>query len=289
MKRYPFLFLLASLAAFPHLLHAQDEGEPLSARVREEVLSQRNPVTVHVSQKGVTTLEFPAKIKALDANVGGFTQKPGEESGDFYLIPGDNWCSVSALKPGVQQNLNVVLNGKAYALLIQASDENDFTVLFRFPGQATGLAGAKRRAPQKVVTPPRALGLLDKVKGYPLFSKLAPAMFTDMDVAEPTDHCTEENDRFKSTVVRVLRDNGMNALAFEVSLHNKSATDPLNYSPNRLSAAVGPDVYPALTGYGPETIPPGGDATAYFVVTGSPDGSTANDLSVHNNFRVLLP
>ena len=116
-----FLVLLAGSS-----LMAQD----LSYRVRQEILDQRNPVTVNVSMHAVTTLQFPAQIQALESD--GFTQKPNEEAGDFYISPGLNWVSIRSLKPGAAQNLGVVIGGRVYEIMIQTTALNDLAVLFQF-------------------------------------------------------------------------------------------------------------------------------------------------------------
>ena len=116
-----FLVLLAGSS-----LMAQD----LSYRVRQEILDQRNPVTVNVSTHAVTTLQFPAQIQALESD--GFTQKPNEEAGDFYISPGLNWVSIRSLRPGAAQNLGVVIGGRVYEIMIQTTALNDLAVLFQF-------------------------------------------------------------------------------------------------------------------------------------------------------------
>ena len=116
-----FLVLLAGSS-----LMAQD----LSYRVRQEILDQRNPVTVNVSTHAVTTLQFPARIQALESD--GFTQKPNEEAGDFYISPGLNWVSIRSLKAGAAQNLGVVIGGRVYEIMIQTTALNDLAVLFQF-------------------------------------------------------------------------------------------------------------------------------------------------------------
>src|SRR6516165_9747185 len=120
------VLILLSLLAARHLL-GQDN---LSYRVRQEILDQRNPVTVSVSTHAVTTLQFPARIQALESD--GCTQKPNEEAGDFYISPGLNWVSIRSLKPGAAQNLGVVIGGRVYEIMIQTTALNDLAVLFQF-------------------------------------------------------------------------------------------------------------------------------------------------------------
>jgi hypothetical protein len=83
-----------------------------------------------VSTRAATTLQFPAQIQALESD--GFTQKPNEEAGDFYLSPGVNWVTIRSLKPGAVQNLGVIIAGRVYEIMVQTAPINDLAVLFRF-------------------------------------------------------------------------------------------------------------------------------------------------------------
>ena len=112
------------------LLSVRVFAQDLSYRVRQEILDQRNPVIVNVSTRAVTTLQFPAKIQSLEGD--GFTQKPNEEAGDFYISPGLNWVSIRSLNPGAAQNLGVVISGRVYEIMVQTAALNDLSVLFQF-------------------------------------------------------------------------------------------------------------------------------------------------------------
>ena len=112
------------------LLSARLFAQDLSYRVRQEFLDQSNPVTVNVSTRAATTLQFPAQIQSLESD--GFTQKPNEEAGDFYISPGLNWVSIRSLRAGAAQNLGAVIAGRVYEIMIQTTALNDLAVLFRF-------------------------------------------------------------------------------------------------------------------------------------------------------------
>ena len=112
------------------LLSAKLFAQDLSCRVRTEILDQRNPVTINVSTHAVTTLQFPRIIQSLESD--GFTTKPNEEAGDFYISPGLNWVSIRSLKPGAAQNLGVVIGGRVYEMMIRTTALNDLAVLFQF-------------------------------------------------------------------------------------------------------------------------------------------------------------
>lgn len=117
------LLILISLLSASSLF-----ANDLSIRVRDEILDQHNPVVVSVSTRGVTTLQFPASIDALDG--AGFASK-ADESGAFLFTPGRSWVSIQALRPSAQSNLNVVIGGIVFPVLIRATEENDFLVVFR--------------------------------------------------------------------------------------------------------------------------------------------------------------
>jgi hypothetical protein len=112
------------------LLSGRILAQDLSSRVRQEILDQRYPVTVNVSTRAATTLQFPAQIQSLESD--GFTTKPNEETGDFYISPGVNWVSIRSLKLGAVQNLGVVIAGRVYEVMIQTAAINDLAILFRF-------------------------------------------------------------------------------------------------------------------------------------------------------------
>jgi hypothetical protein len=126
------------------LLTGQMIAQDLSSRVRREILDQLMPVTVHVSMRGITTLQFPDTIQALESD--GFTQKPNEEVAAFSISPGLNWVSIRSLQEGAVQNLGVVIKGKVYEILIRTVTENDFSVLFYY-------ATAKPARAQRVWSP----------------------------------------------------------------------------------------------------------------------------------------
>jgi hypothetical protein len=124
MKLLILLSLLGTTALF-----ADDN---LSIRVRDEVLDQHNPIVVNVSIRGITTLQFPARIDAMDGV--GFASK-ADESGAFLFTPGASWVSIQALRPDAQSNLNVVIAGRVFPILVRATVENDLAVIFRLPVQ----------------------------------------------------------------------------------------------------------------------------------------------------------
>jgi hypothetical protein len=115
-------------------------AQDLSYRIRNEVLDQWNPVIVNVSTSSCTTVQFPGPIQSLESD--GFTTKPNDEAGDFYISPGVNWFSVRALKPAAVQNLGVVIYGRVYEIVFQTVAVNDLAVIFHFPARRAQTARA---------------------------------------------------------------------------------------------------------------------------------------------------
>lgn len=270
---------------------AQEASDKLAVRVREEVLDQRSPVEINVSMRGITTLQFPAHIDALDGD--GFATKPDQANAQFLLVAGDRWVSLKSLQAGAEQNLNVIIHGRVYPIVVKTTQENDYSVLFREPSVGplpkTSLSDLRRHVSRKKISSARIVGLLDKVKGYPTFSQLAPAMYVGMDVNEPgrEGKGVSENDQIKTVIQRVIRDNQMDALAFEVEITNK--TDQVyKYDPANFAVRLGEEVYVNALGDGQGLIPAHAQQTAYFIIAGSSNSNLPNDLSVYNDFLAIV-
>jgi hypothetical protein len=268
--------LIFCLSAFT--LFAQDD---FSSRVRQEVLDQLHPAEIHASTVGATTLQFPARIQALEGQA--CTTKPNEEAGDFAITPGENWVSVTALREGARQNLNVIIAGRVYPVMLVYAKENDLSVLFRF---ASGPASGQPSRPsvRKPVSDGRLIGLISKLELYNIsVNTPAAAMYTDMDVAEPKG-AVDETNQVRSKIVRILRDRGLDSLGFEVQLTNKGNSE-YRYDPSAMVVRAGQKEFTATTGEGVGTIYPKGTDTVFFVICPS-NTSAPEALSVNNEFHL---
>src|SRR5260221_4851504 len=114
------LLLTLAVTARMEAEEAADSPDALAKRVREALLDQLAPVAVDVSIHGITTLQFPAHIDAVDGD--GFASKAGQDA-QFLIAPGDSWVSIKSLVPGVEQNLNVVIHGRVYAILVRTREK----------------------------------------------------------------------------------------------------------------------------------------------------------------------
>ena len=105
--RIVLIVLLSSLAV---VLDAQ---ENLESKVVRLALNQNEPAVIKVGSHGITTVEFPTKIEALDGF--GFSVNPAPDGPDLFQISfnkGTNFLSLKAVRAGVEGNLTVVLDGK---------------------------------------------------------------------------------------------------------------------------------------------------------------------------------
>jgi len=257
--------------------------ENLASKVVRLSLNQNEPAMVKLGTHGITTLEFPSKIEAID----GYGFSPAPDGPDLFQISfnkGTNFLSLKATREGVEGNLTVVLEGKVYSLFCKCVPDPSFVVIFE---DRAGKAAPNPKdvlGQNKPASPARLLGFLDKIKAFPSLKVSAPEMFQNMDIAEPNSESSL--DGLTITLRRLIRDNGLDSLGFEVELANKGNEDFL-YDPESFGVRVGDEVYKESVSDAGGLVPAGKVQTAFFVVTGSASGSR-NDLAVTNKFAVVL-
>jgi hypothetical protein len=273
---------IVMLSAAPALLFA---SEDLALKVIRIPLNQNEPAVVKLGTRGITTLEFPDRIEALDGY--GFSASPAPDGPDLFQISytkGTNFLSLKATREGVEGNLTVVLDGKVYCLLCREVPDPSFVVIFENgPGKKVS-DPHELLAKNRQVSPARLVGFLDKVKAFPTLKVSAPEIFQTMDVAEPNSKSSL--DGLDVTLRRVIRDDSLDSVGFEVELINKAGRDFL-YDPESFGVRVGNEVYPQAISDAGGLVPVGKTQSAFFVVTGTSDGGH-NDLAVANKFDIVM-
>ncbi len=134
------------------------------------------------------------------------------------------------------------------------------------------------------VSPARLLGFLDKVKAYPSLKASAPGIFRNMEVAEPNSESSMEG--LKLTLRRVIRDDSLDSVGFEVELANQSDKDFL-YDPESFGVRIGDEVYPEALSDAGGIVEAGKTLPAFFVIAGTATGGR-NDLAVTNKFDIVM-
>jgi hypothetical protein len=232
------LMVLVLFCAIPVALLG---SQTLDSKVVRVPLNQNEPAVIKLGTRGITTLEFPYKIEALDGF--GFSVSPSPDGADLFQISfnkGTNFLSMKAMREGVEGNLTVVLDGKVYCLFCTAVADPSFVVVFEDISAKTISGPRDALAKTKQISPARLLGFLDKVKAYPSLKLSAPEMFRNMEVAEPNSESSLEG--LKLTVRRVIRDESLDSLGFEIELANQTDRDFL-YDPESFGVRVGNEVY----------------------------------------------
>jgi hypothetical protein len=258
--------------------------ENLTGKIIRLPLNQEQPSVIKLGVHGITTIEFPAKIEALDGY--GFSLNPAPDGQDLFQISfnkGTNFISLKAVRPGVEGNLSVVLDGKVYALFCQEAPDPSFVVIFE-DGAAKRIAEQPPASKHPEASPARLLGFLDKIKGFPTLKVSASEIYQNMDVAEPESHSGFE--KLDISLKRVVRDHALDSVGFEVLLVNKSDKDFM-YDPESFAVRVGDEVYQQSVSDAGGLVPAGKSQTAFFVVTGGSNGGR-NDLAVTNKFEIVL-
>jgi hypothetical protein len=240
----------------------------LKDKIVRATLDHNELAVVRVGTTGVTSLEFPYKIEAIDGY--GFSATPG--SGDAFQISytkGTNYFSVRALKTGVTGNLTVVLDQKLYSIFFEESSDPSFVNIFSPSSQDLAEASldqidaAKNQAP----TSGQLAGLLDTVKHYETLRTTHPEMLEGLYVTEPGKQISLGKD-IASTIHRVLEDKTLGSIAFEVEIANRSQND-FCYDPATLQIKVQDRDYNAALQEASGIVKAGASEIVFLVVSES--------------------
>jgi hypothetical protein len=277
----------AGLAAMAFLqIHCQAGDDILKDKIVRLILNHNEPAVVKVGTNGVTSLEFPYKIEAIDGY--GFSQNPG--SGDAFQISytkGTNYFSVRALKPGVTGNLTVVLDQKVYSVFFEESSDPSFVNIFGSSNDSGLVATGQQAVAERSKAPSQAqlAGLLDKAKGYQVLASNSSQALDGLQVAEPGKKITLV-DGVESTIRRVLKDNALDTVAFEVEIDNKSPKDFL-YDPQGLQVRVKDQIYNAAMEDAAGIVKAQTRTTIFFLVNTMGAGGQT-DLAPGNDFDLVV-
>lgn len=250
------------------------------AAIQNIPLDDRVVYTVPVSTNRVTTVSFPSPISAIDA--AGVTTDP-KVQGQFQLAHtrGSAFLSVRALAPKSAANLNVRWNKRTYVFELIESHKPVLSLILEEKTEPAGLPSGPELSPTKL------LSLLDKAKTYPLLKKQHPEVLAEVDVVTYTENpSVTDFDDYEIRLEEVYRFNREDTLVFRATLKNKTQK-PIGYRPGSFSVRAGNRIYPQSVSDAPGVLPPSGESTVYFAVTGTPDGGR-NELSLKNSFSAFL-
>lgn len=250
--------------------------------VQELWLDDRVAVTVPVATNRVTTISFPGPIDAID---GAGMTVDGKTPGQFQLAhtKGSAFLSVRALLPNASANLNVRWNDCIYVFELIESNPPALSLIMETP--PTPEEEGAGRAPD--VGPLKLLSLLDKAKAFPLLKSQQPESVADVGFTTYDGNPLISNfNDYQIQIEQAFRFNAEDTLVFRIVITNL-ADVPLIYQPDSFAIRAGNRLYPQSVSDADGTVPPEGQSTVYFAVTGTPDGGR-NNLSLKNAFTVLV-
>jgi hypothetical protein len=136
------------------------------------------------------------------------------------------------------------------------------------------------------LTPPRLLGLFDKVKAFPLLRVNHPDVVAGVDYRDLREQpLVSDCGDYEIKLAELFRFPEQDTIVFHILITNRS-DNPLDHSPEQLQVRVGDHVFtPSLTDLA-SGIPPHESTLGYVLVSGSPAGR--NDLSLKNDFTFVL-
>lgn len=248
--------------------------------IQSALLDERVVYSVPVATNRVTTIGFPGPIAGIDA--AGVTTDP-KVPGQFQLAHtrGSSFFSVRALGRNATANVNVRWGKHTYVFELAESSLPVLSFILETKPAGPGVQ------PAPIVSPTRLLALLDKAKAFPLLKQQHPEAVAQVDFATFTDQpCVTDFNDYEIRVEEAFRFNPEDTLVFHLRLRNKTEA-AIHYRADSFSLRVGSRFYQQSISDAAGLIPPKEDVTAYFAVTGTPDGAR-NELSLKNAFSVLV-
>ncbi|MBV9672874.1 MAG: hypothetical protein JO076_08640 [Verrucomicrobia bacterium] len=252
-------------------------------KVIRSTLNQDVPALVQVGTEGVTSIEFPHKIQAIDGY--GISQSPtSSDSFQLLFAKGTNFFSLRALKPNATANLAVVLDDKIYCLILKESSNPSFVVIFNSPSDLTSSETIEQNGLKKN-TGPQLARLIVRAKNYETLKSEAPGGFDALSVAEPGTRIFIA-EKVDLVVKRVIVDRSVGAAVFELQINNQSDQDFL-YDPESFALRVQGQIYRQCFQDASGLVNANTIAKAFFVVNGSVTKDW-NGLVPPGDFNIIL-
>lgn len=247
-------------------------------RIQDLPLNDHTVYAVPVSATRVTTISFPSPIAAID---GALLTPDGKSPALFQIAhtKGTAYFSLRALAKDATTNVNVRWNNRTYAFDLHESEQPLYSVVLQSTPD-------KANRPARPLTPPRILGLLDKVKALPLLRTQQPDAvagieYRDLREQPQVSDCGD----YEIKLTEAFRFPDEDTVIFHVQIVNRS-DKPLDHSPEQLQVHVGDRLFtPSLTDLS-SGVAPKESTLGYVVVSGGPAGR--NDLSLKNDFTFVL-
>lgn len=248
--------------------------------IQSALLDERVVYSVPVATNRVTTVSFPGPIAGIDA--AGVTADP-KVFGQFLLAHtrSSSFFSVRALERNAAANVNVRWGKHTYVFELAESSLPVLSFILESKPSGSGVQ------PAPIISPTRLLALLDKAKAFPLLKRQHPEAVAQVEFVTFIDApCVTDFNDYEIRIEEAFRFNPEDTLVFLLRLKNKTE-GVIQYRPDSFGLRVGNRLYQQSISDAAGLIPPKEEVTAYFAVTGTPDGAR-NELSLKNAFSVLV-
>ncbi|HJO93351.1 MAG TPA: hypothetical protein QF753_08120 [Victivallales bacterium] len=255
--------------------------------IKQFMLDSGIVYTINVNNQGaVTTVMFPSAIQGIyGSNV--VSEARGKGSYLLSYTPGNYYFSIKLIKRengGEHGSLNIVFNRKVYVVNLKPTPRDMAYASVTFVSDSVSSAsysGGKA----KTVPPEILLDAVDKARQYPLYAQQFPDV-----IAKVGYKSVNKLFRYKNYSVKlqtIYRFDSIDTLVFWVYLKNYS-NKPITYDPQNISVRLGDEIYFTSFTDASGTIPAFGTTQAYFCITGRAGEGGRNNLSVDNNYVVLI-
>jgi hypothetical protein len=128
-------------------------------------------------------------------------------------------------------------------------------------------------------------GLLDKAKNYALLKSSSPQTLEGMRVAEPEKKGKIEGP-VETRIVRVLQDDALDAVTFEIEVNNRSPKDFL-YDPQELRIKIKDKTYGAAMEDAPGIVQ-AGTSTSIFLLVNDASLAEQKDSAAGNDYDLVI-
>jgi len=269
IRTITLLYVLLSCACFAE------------SRIQDRELSRTEVHRVSCAPSVVTTVVLPGPITSLDG--AGFIADPGLEQGKFLLAfrPGDSFFTVEPLVAKATANLNVMVKGEVYVLLLE-DNPADFAYVVRF--ETVAGAGKPIGKQDKVATDRQLLSLMEVLKGFPLLERFNRDALTGIESTEGTIDWEKLRSGVQYRMVRTIRRDSIDAVAylFEIRSDRKIVVDYPS-----VGVSSGNRVYSATIADINAVVEPGETGTVAIVIQGDGRGGR-NNLSAGSEVTLQL-
>ena len=251
-------------------------GLALASPIQRYPLDDGRVYPLTISATVPTTVMFTGPIDAIDG--AGMSERVEDAPGILFSHqPGTQYFSMRALQPEAQGAVNVMYQGRIYALALQSGDDPVRSLSFVASPDADTASHRSRTAD--------LLTLLDRTRHAAELRQHHPALMQDVQRVLPAT--VTEEDGLRITITEAFRFIAQEALVLKIRLENFSQADR-HYDPAELRVQIAGRLFPIAITDATGVIPAGYQDTLLVAVTHAADGTPAR-LSLHNQFRLILP